>query len=82
MSIRYPELNEAARRQIWTQFIGETDMEMISEEKLAKVAEMELNGRQIKNVIRTAHLLAQDEDCALTFDHVQTVLNLREPERA
>ncbi|OJJ38081.1 hypothetical protein ASPWEDRAFT_179685 [Aspergillus wentii DTO 134E9] len=80
VSIRYPDLNTTSRRQIWTQFLSETKMGQLSEEKLDEVCKLELNGRQIKNVLRTAHLLAQEDGCGLDYSHVQTVLTLRASE--
>lgn len=41
------------------------------------MAEVALNGRQIKNVLRTAHLLARKQEAKLGFSHVQTILTLR-----
>ncbi|KAJ5109329.1 hypothetical protein N7456_006004 [Penicillium angulare] len=79
VSIRFPDLNHASRRQIWKQFIGQANMERFSDDQLERISEVNLNGRQIKNVIRTAHLLAHDEGSPLNFEYVETVLNLRVP---
>lgn len=56
-------------------------MGQFSSEQLDEASNIELNGRQIKNVLRTAHLLAQDEDSVLKYEHVQLVLNLRKSEQ-
>ncbi|RJE25045.1 AAA family ATPase [Aspergillus sclerotialis] len=77
VSLRYPELNKTSRRQIWTQFLGDAYLEGFSSQQLDQLGEMELNGRQIKNVLRTAHLLARKQGVQLTYGHVQTILNLR-----
>ncbi|RAH64471.1 ATP-binding protein [Aspergillus aculeatinus CBS 121060] len=79
MSIRYPELTFASRHQIWRQFLTQQrHTEPFSEDELDRLAALELNGRQIKNVLRTAHLLAEEEGCALTHAHVQGILSLRD----
>lgn len=41
------------------------------------MAEVALNGRQIKNVLRTAHLLARKQEAKLAYSHIQTILTLR-----
>lgn len=42
------------------------------------MAEVALNGRQIKNVLRTAHLLARKQGAQLGYKHIQTILTLKE----
>ncbi|KAJ5773144.1 hypothetical protein N7457_008040 [Penicillium paradoxum] len=82
LSIRYPELTPAARRQIWSQFMANREIKPFSEDELDYVSNLELNGRQIKNVLKTAHLLAQEEECGLNYEHVRIVLALRDFEKA
>ncbi|KAL2819821.1 P-loop containing nucleoside triphosphate hydrolase protein [Aspergillus granulosus] len=77
LTIQYPELNTAARRQIWSQFLRGTDVETFSSDQLDLLAEVALNGREIKNVVKTAYLLASEQDRKLGYDLVQTVLRLR-----
>ncbi|KAJ5723737.1 hypothetical protein N7488_001772 [Penicillium malachiteum] len=80
--LRYPDLSEAVRRQIWTQFISTTAIKVLSNDELDSASRITLNGRQIKNVIRTAHLLAQYENSPLKFEHIQMVLNMKDLERS
>ena len=77
ISVQYPELTTPSRRQIWQQFISESNIRSFSETELNQVAGLELNGRQIKNVLKAAHLLAKEEKCGLNYNHVRIVLNLR-----
>lgn len=77
VSLRYPELNTASRRQIWAQFLGDAYIGGFSSQELDQMAEVALNGRQIKNVLRTAHLLARKQEEELGYSHVQTILTLR-----
>ena len=77
VSICYPELTETTRRQIWMQFLAAPNVEKFSNEQLDEIAKLELNGRQIKNVLRTAHLLAQEENTSVSYEDVQTILSLR-----
>ncbi|KAJ5609517.1 hypothetical protein N7528_010084 [Penicillium herquei] len=82
VTIRYPDLSEAVRRQIWTQFISTTAIKVLPNDELDSASRIKLNGRQIKNVIRTAHLLAQYENSPLKFEHIQMVLNVKDLERS
>lgn len=77
ISVQYPELTTPSRRQIWQQFISESNIRSFSETELNQVAGLDLNGRQIKNVLKAAHLLAKEEECGLNYNHVRIVLNLR-----
>ncbi|PYI11089.1 P-loop containing nucleoside triphosphate hydrolase protein [Aspergillus sclerotiicarbonarius CBS 121057] len=79
VSLRYPELNLSSRRQIWSQFLGK-DLEAFASAELDELARVPLNGRQIKNVLITAHLLARERGTKLGYEQVQTVLRLREPD--
>ncbi|CAI7596682.1 unnamed protein product [Penicillium pancosmium] len=78
VSIRYPELTPESRLQIWSQFLASGSVEPFSDDELGYVSNLELNGRQIKNVLRTAHLLAQEEQGVLKYEHVRIVLDLRD----
>lgn len=51
----------------------------IQEHELEKLAETDFNGRQIKNVVKTARLLAF-KDKILSFDHIQTVMRVKNGE--
>jgi hypothetical protein len=72
VSLHYPSLTAYGRRQIWKSFAGHLD-----DEELDILAKVELNGRQIKNVLKTAQLLAKRGNGRggnVTISHVQTIL--------
>lgn len=77
VSLRYPDLDKTSRRQIWSRFIESAKGRSFSDEDLDKLAAVSLNGRQIKNVLKTANLLAREQETALAYGQVQTVLKLR-----
>jgi AAA+ superfamily predicted ATPase len=78
LSLNYKELDATSRRHIWSQFLGRSpNTAAFSEEQLEQLAVSQLNGRQIKNTIKTASLLAWSEQKELEFRHVQVMLNLR-----
>ncbi|KAF7585207.1 hypothetical protein BBP40_011713 [Aspergillus hancockii] len=67
VSLRYPDLDTKSRRHIWAQFLNGN--EGFLPEHLDQLAEAQLNGRQIKNVLKTAHLLSREEGNELQYDH-------------
>lgn len=77
VSIRYPDLDVTSRKQIWTQFMGDSNLRKVSDDELEELAKLELNGRQIKNILRTAHLLAQEQDTGISYEDIKAVLDLR-----
>lgn len=59
--LKYNDLTVSSRKQIWKNFLGklgDTNVK-IDEKGYESLAQAEINGRQIKNVIRTAKSLAQ-----------------------
>lgn len=78
VSLAYQNLDFNSRRHVWNQFLSRSaNAEVFSDEQLDDLAAVELNGRQIKNMLKTAGLLAWSQDKKLEFEHVQTVLTLR-----
>ncbi|KAL7933025.1 P-loop containing nucleoside triphosphate hydrolase protein [Trichoderma chlorosporum] len=56
----YSDLTTAARRQVWKNFVIRAGGEMrfkVSEEDYDRLSELKLNGREIKNLIKSARLL-------------------------
>jgi SpoVK/Ycf46/Vps4 family AAA+-type ATPase len=78
LSLRYDGLNFEARKQVWVAFLGQSiEAEWFTGEQIDTLAEMDLNGRQIKNILKTAQLLATSKGTPLSFEHVQVITNLR-----
>lgn len=77
LSLTYKELDAESRRQIWRQFLTRSsNIEAFTDEQLDQVAELQLNGRQIKNVTKTAGLLAWSKERELRYEDLKTVLAL------
>ena len=80
LAIRYFKLDEEQRLEIWRNFIqmlGRTkervDVDDL-ERNANKLAQTELNGRQIRNVITLARYLAKFRKQMLVYKHVQDAL--------
>ena len=77
ISLDYPELSMESRRTVWKNFLSNAPQEnSISDKELDRLSEMSMNGRQIKNVLKTAQLLARRKEAALGYSHVMTVLDV------
>lgn len=73
--LQYKALDAEARRNVWANFLrAATDR--INEESLDLLAMEDMNGRQIKNVVKMARLLATNEQAALTIGHLQDVIDI------
>ncbi|MCJ1393254.1 hypothetical protein MMC18_006126 [Xylographa bjoerkii] len=79
VAFSYEELAVASRRQIWYNFI----MRLPEEEReidgndFDTLANIPLNGRQIKSAVKTAQMLAARKREPLSVDHATSVLQLR-----
>ena len=49
----------------------------LSDEDLENLAEIEVNGRQIKKIVKTARLLSKQERAPLAMKHVEMVLKVK-----
>jgi SpoVK/Ycf46/Vps4 family AAA+-type ATPase len=79
VSIEYPELAVDSRRQIWTGLVKCSSVEHeLSDADLDRLAQLPLNGRQIKNVLRSAQLLALRRKTPLSEGLVKTVYNIEQ----
>ncbi|KAF6817782.1 AAA ATPase family protein [Colletotrichum sojae] len=77
VSLEYPDLTPASRRQIWGNFLLGTKLQSeVSEADIDDLSELSLNGRQIKNVLKTAQLLAARKKSPLKRSFIDTVLSI------
>ena len=74
----YGDLDQPSRRKVWVNFIRKlgAGIAEISEADFDTLSETMLNGREIKNSIKTALVLA-NRDKPLRIKHLNTVLNIR-----
>nr|POF17387.1 hypothetical protein CFP56_76109 [Quercus suber] len=75
LTIHYPALDLQSRLHIWSTFIDVTNPDTsISSAQLASLARLEMNGRQIKNIVKTARLLSGQAGSPLKLQHIEMVL--------
>ncbi|KAI9647718.1 hypothetical protein NHQ30_004104 [Ciborinia camelliae] len=82
LSMEYQDLDKSAREKVWRNFLSRgEDAEhhhQITDAEVGKLADVNINGRQIKNILKTAKLLASYKDELLKFEHVRTVMSMEE----
>lgn len=75
VSLEYPDLTTESRVQIWKNFISAfKDTPEITDADVEELATLRLNGRQIKNILKTAQLLASRRKSVLRRSFIDTVL--------
>ncbi len=78
LTIHYPALDTASRLHIWKTFIRMGNSEnLLSDKDLGTLAENEINGREIKNIIKTGRLLSKQQKVPLAMQHVEMVLKVK-----
>ncbi|KAL8906488.1 MAG: hypothetical protein Q9171_006249 [Xanthocarpia ochracea] len=84
IALRYGELTTRAKRSVWKMFLDKVaqkdgvETTAFKEADYDKLARHHLNGRQIKNAVRTAQALAVNEKKALDMGHIAKVLEVAE----
>lgn len=73
VALRFGALSQEARASIWTNLLAAANIQGLDPMELAQV---EVNGRQIKNTIRLAQSLARQEGVNVTRSHVQRCLDV------
>ncbi|KAK3069626.1 hypothetical protein LTR53_011892 [Teratosphaeriaceae sp. CCFEE 6253] len=77
--LKYNDLTAEARKQIWKNFLSKTDGGVeLDEDGFDRLAQADINGRQIKNVIRTAKSLAQFHGEKLDRGKLEQVIKIQE----
>lgn len=74
----YHDLTESSRRDVWKNFIASLPEGSagFGEEDFDELARTEMNGREIKNSIKTSLVLVKEGE-KLGMEHLRVVLNIR-----
>ncbi|GAM37513.1 hypothetical protein TCE0_024r07493 [Talaromyces pinophilus] len=84
IALRYGDLTTKAKRSVWKMFLEKVksidgvETETFTDKDLDILARHNLNGRQIKNSVRTAQALAVNEKLPLSMSHIKRVLDVAE----
>lgn len=77
ISLDYQELSIDSRKTVWDNFLNSSTQEhTISTTQMSELARMNMNGRQIKNILKIARLLASRKEEKLGYGHILTTLDV------
>jgi SpoVK/Ycf46/Vps4 family AAA+-type ATPase len=76
ISLHYPDLTVDAKKHVWRNFLKRNYPEQISDMQMEDLAKRSDNGRQIKNVVRTAEVLARSRQKEIDYNLLVEVLQL------
>lgn len=90
IALRYENLDRKAQATIWSSFLNRVSKDEIPEEnrdttkpreiitkgELERICRRDLNGRQIKNAVRSAQVIAASLKEQLSFKHINMVLDI------
>ncbi|KXS95708.1 hypothetical protein AC578_10765 [Pseudocercospora eumusae] len=82
LAIDYPNLDFQTRRHIWRTFVRPSEdfpnnHSAITEDQLFDLAELDLNGREVKNLVKTGRLLAKRKGEQLGIMHMISVMSVQ-----
>lgn len=75
--LKYTGLDVSSRTQIWKNFLDRAEEGAVDEEGLEKLAQHDLNGRQIKGIVRTATSLARYDGKKLDLETLEQVVEIQ-----
>ena len=79
----FPALEASSRTQIWSNFVARIPNEAhLTQDDLRELGAWDLNGRQIKNVLRMTLLTAQPQKRPITLQDLETMIGMTCPKAA
>ncbi|KAG9532239.1 MFS general substrate transporter, partial [Aureobasidium melanogenum] len=77
LAVHYPSLKRSDREQIWKMILDSIEGEVkVTNSQLFMLAKHPLDGRQIRNAIKTASQQASYQKSCLTYGHLQTAIDV------
>lgn len=77
VALKYSDLDEMARRQVWQNFLTHANIDS-KDIDVNELAKYELNGRNIKTIVRISQALAMAEGKPVTGDHIMRTMGVTE----
>jgi SpoVK/Ycf46/Vps4 family AAA+-type ATPase len=74
VALHFDELSQTSKEQVWAAFLNKVRAD-ITEAQISDLARRNVNGRQIKNAVRTAQSLAVGRGEKLAFGHFVETLD-------
>jgi len=78
LTINYPALDKDSRMAIWKTFLEREDNATVTPDELERLADLEINGRRIKNITKTARIMAKRLGRGIAFGDIRNVMRITE----
>ena len=83
IAINYPALDHASQHSLWVLFLSrlpnDAGKHLVDGDNLNTLCEYNLDGREIKNIVRTAHSIAIGGDSSsVDMNHLRKALKIRQ----
>jgi len=76
VALHFRELSDASKAQVWAAFISKVGASSdVTPQQIEALARRSVNGRQIKNAVRTAHSLAVGKGVKLGYQHLMSTID-------
>jgi len=76
VAVKYDDLEESAREQVWKNMLAAAGLDSNDVEKGGELGHWRLNGREIRNVLRLARTLAITENVPMNKAHLERTMKL------
>lgn len=81
--MEYKELSADSRKHVWKTFVDAStgnggNMHAFTDADLTRLDAHAMNGREIKNMLKTAQLLASQKGVLLAAEHVESILAIEQ----
>ncbi|KAG9115766.1 hypothetical protein FRC07_007511, partial [Ceratobasidium sp. 392] len=81
LALKYPDLDQNSRKTLWKKFLVianaiTSENSAVWEEDLDQLSLRPMNGRDIKNAVRSAQTLALEDRATLNMSHINKVLSV------
>jgi len=78
LTINYPPLDSASRHAIWQNFLQREEGSTVSTEELDVLAAVDIDGRRIRNVTKTAAIMTKRQGRGISFEDIKQVMRITE----
>jgi len=76
VALKYEDLLEEGREAVWKNLFGATNIQGASSLDYKRLADFDLNGRQIRTTIRLAESIARADKTDVTIEHIRLTIQI------
>jgi len=76
LTIRYPELDKESRVKIWKTFLSREENSTVTEEECDSLGDININRRKIKNITKTARIMAKRAGHGIFYSDIKNVMRI------